>query len=708
LHNPDFEEPGDTPPGWRCNTACVVAISRENCLSGKQCAVLQPRSQGVKDDSPPGFLFQTFDAVPYRDREFHFRAAVRCAPGSTARLSVHIHRDDFTNSFYYNMEDRPIRSPEWQYYEIEGDVAPDAGSIDVGMQLVGPGAAYLDDVSFTTYGGEITEAAHPPTPQGLNALAALARLYGFVRYFHPSDEAARVDWNRFVISAVRTVEQAATPGQLAGRLQSTFAPVARTVRIFPTGSTPAALDLPPAPQVIAWEHHGLGGLSPAFASTYRSQRVITPASEAGDLLQPLRTDLPGGVTCLVPLALPRDGWGPPVEVAMAGTPTGSPNDRATRLAAVIIAWNVFQHFYPYFDVVRTDWAEVLPQALSAAAEDPDAHAFRITLQKMIAALHDGHGYLGGPGDSPHFIPPVIWTWAENRIVALWVQNGVDVKPGDAILSIDGQPATQVLAAREALLPGATPQCLRDRALSQLLTRASRANVRMELEPAAQPGVRRKVTLMCTVRAGELRQPRPEKVQELAPGIWYLDLDRITDADFAAAVPTLAKATGILFDLRGYPNNIQRFFEFFGHLVNQPVSGPRILTPLVKRPDRVGMTFLDTTWQAPPVAPYFTARKAFLTDARAISAAETLLSIVEHYKLAEIVGSPTAGTNGVVNPFALPGWYEITWTGMKVLKQDGSQHHGVGILPTIPVSLTRAGIAAGRDEVLERAVEAVKR
>jgi hypothetical protein len=26
------------------------------------------------------------------------------------------------------------------------------------------------------------------------------------------------------------------------------------------------------------------------------------------------------------------------------------DDRATRIADVIIAWNVFRHFYPYFDI----------------------------------------------------------------------------------------------------------------------------------------------------------------------------------------------------------------------------------------------------------------------------------------------------------------------------------------------------------------------
>jgi hypothetical protein len=50
---------------------------------------------------------------------------------------------------------------------------------------------------------------------------------------------------------------------------------------------------------------------------------------------------------------------------------------------------------------------------------------------------------------------------------------------------------------------------------------------------------------------------------------------------------------------------------------------------------------------------------------------------------------------------------IWWTGMKVLKQDGSRHHGVGILPTIPASRTLEGVAARRDEVLEAGIEAAR-
>jgi len=76
--------------------------------------------------------------------------------------------------------------------------------------------------------------------------------------------------------------------------------------------------------------------------------------------------------------------------------------------------------------------------------------------------------------------------------------------------------------------------------------------------------------------------------------------------------------------------------------------------------------------ASPLTPYLSAKKVFLTNGRAISYSETIMAIVEQYRLGEIVGGPTAGTNGNTNSFPVPGGYQITWTGMKVLKHDGSQ------------------------------------
>lgn len=103
----------------------------------------------------------------------------------------------------------------------------------------------------------------------------------------------------------------------------------------------------------------------------------------------------------------------------------------------------------------------------------------------------------------------------------------------------------------------------------------------------------------------------------------------------------------------------------------------------------------------PAPPRLRGKLAFLANA-------ANLSFAEHDRLREIVGSPTAGTNGDVAWLHLPAGYAIRWTAVRVRKHDGSRHHGVGIHPTVPVSPTLEGVRAGRDEVLERAIEVVSR
>jgi C-terminal processing protease CtpA/Prc len=132
-------------------------------------------------------------------------------------------------------------------------------------------------------------------------------------------------------------------------------------------------------------------------------------------------------------------------------------------------------------------------------------------------------------------------------------------------------------------------------------------------------------------------------------------------------------------------------------------------PTVLRPDRENMTFTFVNpWVIPPAAPRIPASVVFLTDERAVSYGESLLDLIEEHHLGVIVGSPSAGTNGNNNPFLVPGGYRVSFTGMRVVRHDGSRLHGVGVVPAVRVSPTIAGIRGGRDEVLEKGLEVVGR
>jgi C-terminal processing protease CtpA/Prc len=545
------------------------------------------------------------------------------------------------------MQDRPIVSDEWREYEIIGDVADDAQAIFLGAFLFGEGRAWIDDVSLEVLGERDRTVPVPLTNAGFEgeALGGVPKSWMFPR---------RPGISKY---AVQVSEENPRSGRRCALI---------------TG-----------------------------AESKAEEQIPDPA-------QPFSADLGGGVSCLVPLALYLDEQG---TLPRADPPPAQPGLPvsgiycSTRLAAVALAWNVFQHFYPYFDVVQADWPGALRRALTRAAKDVDDVAFLGTLRRLVAELRDGHGSVALPGMRV-FKPPFSWRWIQGQLVVTRVMQdqGLTLKVGDIVQKIDGKTAAEALTETEQFASGSTPQHRRIRAWRKQLSGPQDSVMELEVQPVS--GEKYVTKVRRTVLATQFREElRGQKLREIRTGIYYVDLRSMNNEEFEAATAKLAQAEGIIFDLRGYPRVRP---TTIGHLIDKPVTCARWNVPITMYPDRRNVNFHFSNWTVEPKAPRFHANVAFMTDGRAISYAETYLGIIEHYKLAEIVGGPTAGTNGNVNPFTLPGGYRVRWTGMKVLKHDGSQHHGVGIQPTVRVSPTIQGVIEGRDEVLERAIEVVTR
>src|SRR5262245_30929938 len=97
----------------------------------------------------------------------------------------------------------------------------------------------------------------PPAPESreLANLRALARLYGVMRWFHPTDEADGLDWNLYAVAGVRAVRGARDRTALRDALAAWVAPIGPTVQVLAPGQVP-----PPAPAAdpalpqVAWQY----------------------------------------------------------------------------------------------------------------------------------------------------------------------------------------------------------------------------------------------------------------------------------------------------------------------------------------------------------------------------------------------------------------------------------------------------------------------
>jgi len=598
-------------------------------------------------------LAHTLDMAKHGGKTVKMSAWVKALPGdmnSQAQLWLRV-EGPAGPIFFDNMRDRPIRYPEWSEYTISGPVAAGAKRIVFGAMVFSKGKFLVDGFRLS-----VTDAAGREEPLTV----------GNGGFEEGAAGAAPSSWSiQSPAMDFRVQEDDFREGKRA---------LSFSTKILPFAG-PLFEKRAPADGIIEKEI-GLGIICRIPLALESDADGTLPRSEAQDLDR-LRTALDALVR--VPL---------------------SAGEENVRLGDVIIAWNVFQHFYPYFDVVKADWDKVLTRTFERALSDRTEEEFIRTLSWLVARLDDGHGGVYRTQQNKMVRPPFRVEWIEDSAV-ITSSGDAQFRRGDIVLALDGKDAEDTLREEEEYVSG-SPQWKRFRPTflfgSGPAGTKSRAKLRRGRDVLEAEFER-------SVQAPVSDAPARAPIDMLAEGIFYVDLSRASWPDINARIQELAAARGVVFDLRGYPNGNH---QVLSHLLREPDrSSAWMKIPLVVLPDREGWTYQEVGWNLPVANPHIGGRVVFLTDGRAISYAESFLSFVEHYKLGDIVGEPTAGANGNVNPFVLPGRYSISWTGMKVVKHDGSRHHTVGVLPTIPCSRTIAGVAAGRDELLEKALEIIQ-
>ena len=114
--------------------------------------------------------------------------------------------------------------------------------------------------------------------------------------------------------------------------------------------------------------------------------------------------------------------------------TNTADQPATQLGAVIQSWNIFNHFYPYFEEAGGDWDSTLHATLLDALDDRNIYDCLFTLRRMLASLHDGHAGVRHSAWSTLRSLPIAFDYVENQVVVL-ESNNEDLKRGDIVLEI---------------------------------------------------------------------------------------------------------------------------------------------------------------------------------------------------------------------------------------------------------------------------------
>ena len=156
------------------------------------------------------------------------------------------------------------------------------------------------------------------------------------------------------------------------------------------------------------------------------------------------------------------------------------------------------------------------------------------------------------------------------------------------------------------------------------------------------------------------------------------------------------ADGIILDMRDYPN--LDIYEFARNFNPSAFTAPIFGHPTWSGAD--DFAIVNEVWSFDAGTHVYTGPVVLMVSAKSVSAAECFAQMLEPLNNVTVVGQTSAATNGTITTAWLPGKYEITFTGMRLLNPDGSEFHAIGVIPDHVVAPTPAQFAADEDPRLK--------
>jgi hypothetical protein len=389
-----------------------------------------------------------------------------------------------------------------------------------------------------------------------------------------------------------------------------------------------------------------------------------------------------------------------------------------RLLALFRYWNVINYFAPYRDLADEPWETMLERYIPRFEANRSAADYQQTIRELVAEIDDSHGWVSG-GDSladrrGRYLPPVVLRFvAGESMITHVLDSSADARVGDVVVAIDGVPIVDVRRQIASLWSASTPQSLERNVHYDLGRGEEGASVRMTLR--GLDGTTRDVSLVRTIRGGDPRLAATSPTIRSTPvfgvlpsGFGYVDLERLERSQVDSMFDAIAGTPATIFDMRGYPR--QTAWAIAPNLstkTSQPValfSRPYREAIALDGSDASRPTYGFSQTFPPPHRDIYTGRVVMLINEYAQSQSEHTALAFEAMTDVTFIGTPTAGANGDVTRVTLPGGITASFSGHSVRHADGRQLQRVGIQPHVRVEPTVRGIAEGRDEVLEAAVE----
>ncbi|MET7258018.1 S41 family peptidase [Dyadobacter fermentans] len=612
---------------------------------------------------------------------------------------------------FNNMQGENLRgTQDWKQYSIKLPYPSGADKIYIGALLVGPGTLWVDQFELFIDGKPFTEA--PPkkiypaeldqefnggsklalgpgyqlSKEQATSLARLGRIWGFVKYHHPAvaDGNFNMDYELFRVAApYLAAKNDAERQQVIGQWLNKLGPI----RELSPETIPADAVIKPD---LAWLAKSGNALPTRLDSIRRAARANEHYYIASYI----------------------DVGNPEFKNENPYTAMAYP-DAGFRLLSLFRYWNMIEYFFPYKPLIREDWYAVLEEFVPRFVTAADETEYQLAALALIAKVKDSHANLYGNREAldKYFgknFAPVELRFIEGKPVVVNYYNAqlgqqTGLRPGDVIETINGKGIKQIVAEKKPYTPGSN-SVMQLKTMAPNLLRSNDSTVAITFKRAGK------------VQKANISVYPPSKVdiyanynrkdtcfKMIGQDVAYIFPGKFKNAYLPALTPQIEKSKGMIVDMRCYPSDFM-VFSFGPLLLPEAKPFAKFTVGNVKTPGvftwtpelKLGKTNPD----------HYKGKVIVIVNENSVSLSEYTTMALAAAPNVTVIGSTTAGADGDISHIVLPGGLRTSISGIGVYYPDGRETQQIGIVPQVEVKPTIQGIADGRDEPLEKALQLI--
>lgn len=388
-------------------------------------------------------------------------------------------------------------------------------------------------------------------------------------------------------------------------------------------------------------------------------------------------------------------------------------DAGFRLLTLYRYWNIIQYYFPYKNLIEEDWKNILEEFLPKFINVKNETDYTLTVLELIGRVHDTHANVWGDNQVLNnyfglrnasvklkFIEskPVVMGYYDEKSGK---ETGLEI--GDIISVINNKPVEEIVKERLKYSPASNYSTkLRDIARNLFRTNDSLITIKFIRNDKTENKT------LKTFSTKEINIYSKNQVPDTCFKIINKDIAYINNGSLKKKyLPKIWKEVentkGLIIDIRNYPSDFV-LYDLSSYLMPESTPFVKFTNGSIENPGL--FTFTKSLNAGRKNKDYYKGKVVILINEISQSSAEFHSMAYRVNPNTTIIGSTTAGADGNVSQFYLPGGISTMISGIGVYYPEGKETQRIGIVPDIELNPTIQGIKKGKDELINKAIDII--